>query len=248
MYREKDFRIQTAQSMDDFKSGAKDIFTTFLTLASKQIGVFLGIFFLLLAFSSFIGRYEMLYGGTGMVYGAGASDITIGMKVLYVKIALCLVLAVTSVLAGFRKNYKMMAAGPVLLIAVALLGGVGQAAYEYLSVVPNQYTKEAPYIEKNIASTQKAYGLDKVTIKDFHRPRTLQPGIFRKMKRPSAISPSMTRNQPRTCTIRCRGSETIISSTMWMWTVILLTANIPRYFWERVKWKIRLCRMMLRPG
>ena len=112
MYREKDFRIQTAQSMDDFKSGAKDIFTTFLTLASKQIGVFLGIFFLLLAFSSFIGRYEMLYGGTGMVYGAGASDITIGMKVLYVKIALCLVLAVTSVLAGFRKNYKMMAAGP----------------------------------------------------------------------------------------------------------------------------------------
>lgn len=167
MYREKDFRIQTAQSMDDFKSGAKDIFTTFLTLASKQIGVFLGIFFLLLAFSSFIGRYEMLYGGTGMVYGAGASDITIGMKVLYVKIALCLVLAVTSVLAGFRKNYKMMVAGPVLLIVVALLGGVGQAAYEYLSVVPNQYTKEAPYIEKNIASTQKAYGLDKVTIKDF---------------------------------------------------------------------------------
>lgn len=167
MYREKNFTIQSAQNIYDLKDGAKDIFTTFLTLASKQIGFFLGIFFLLLAFGSFVSRYEMLYGGTGMVYGAGASDLTIGMKVIYVKFVLCFIFAITSIVSGIKKNYKLMAAGPVLMIVVVILGGISQAAYEYLVVVPNQFTKESPYIEKNIASTQHAYGLDKVTIKEF---------------------------------------------------------------------------------
>ena len=167
LYREKDFRIQTVENMYDAADGLKAAGKTFLELASRQIGLFLGIFFLLLAVSAFIDRYEMLYGGTGMVYGAGASDMTIGLKVIYVKIALCVVLAVTSLIAGLKKNYKMMVAGPLCFIAVVILGGLGQLAYEYMVVVPNQYTKEAPYIEKNIASTQKAYGLDKVEVKEF---------------------------------------------------------------------------------
>ncbi|MEG0074551.1 MAG: UPF0182 family protein [Eubacterium sp.] len=167
LYREKDFRIQTAENIDDFKEGAKSIFRTFLELASKQIGAFLSVFFLLMTFGAFMQRYEMLYGGTGMVYGAGASDITIGMNFIYIKIVCYLIAAIVSVFAGFKKKFKLMAIMPISIIAVVLVGGIVQTAYEYLSVVPNQYTKEMPYIEKNITSTQKAYGLDKVEIKDF---------------------------------------------------------------------------------
>lgn len=167
LYREKDFRIQTEENINDPREGLKAVGKTFLDLASKQIGLFLGLFFLLLAFSAFIERYEMLYGGTGMVYGAGASDMTIGLKVIYLKIGLCVVIAITSLIAGFKKNYKMMIGGPLCFVALVIVGGLVQVGYEYAVVVPNQYTKEAPYIEKNISSTQKAYGLDKVEIKEF---------------------------------------------------------------------------------
>ncbi len=111
--------------------------------------------------------FELVYGGTGMVYGAGASDMVIGQKLIYLRIALAVVIAVTSVVAGVRKNYKLLLAGPVVFIAVAVVGVVVQAAYEYIAVVPNQYSAEAPYIEKNIAATRKAYGLDEVVVKDY---------------------------------------------------------------------------------
>ncbi|MDO4289047.1 MAG: UPF0182 family protein [Eubacterium sp.] len=175
LYREKDFRVQTQAGMKDAREDLKALGKAFLDLASRQIGLFLAVFFLLLALGAFIERYGMVYGGTGMVYGAGASDTVIGLKVIYIKIALCAVLAVTSLIAGIKKNYKMMIGGPVCLIALVILGSLGQLAYEYAVVVPNQYTKEAPYIEKNIASTQKAYGLDKVEIKEFSPTQEITP-------------------------------------------------------------------------
>ena len=165
VFREKDFRVQTPENfMDiDFKSVSR----AFLHIASRQIGTFLALFFILLAIGFFIDRYELVYGGTGMVYGAGATDIDVGLKLLYVKIALCLLAAVGSVMAGFKKRFKLLVAGPVLLIVVVFVGGVAQTAYENLVVVPNQFSKEEPYIQMNIDSTRSAYGLDAVEVKEF---------------------------------------------------------------------------------
>lgn len=167
LYREGDDSPRHLFDLADLGDTLKDFGRTFLTLASKQIGIFLGAFFILLALGLVVDLFELVYGGTGMVYGAGASDMVIGQKLIYLRIALAVVIAVTSVVAGVRKNYKLLLAGPVVFIAVAVVGVVVQAAYEYIAVVPNQYSAEAPYIEKNIAATRKAYGLDEVVVKDY---------------------------------------------------------------------------------
>lgn len=165
IFREQDFRVQTPENLIDMD--VKSAFRTFLHLASRQIGSFLAVFFILLAAGLFIDRYEMVYGGTGMVYGAGATDIDVGLKLLYVKIGLCLVAAVGSIMAGFMKKYKLLIAGPVLLILVTLVGGISQGVYEKLVVVPNQFSKEEAYIQMNIDSTRQAYNLDDVEVKEF---------------------------------------------------------------------------------
>lgn len=167
LFLKKDFRIQSTKDMDQVKDQAKSLFRMVLELASLEIGIFLGIFFLLLAGGIIINRFEMVYGGSGMVYGAGAADIAVGMKVRYIGIAICLVAAVLSVVAGIKRSVKLIAAGPIALVGLLVVGGVVQTIYENAVVVPNQFSQEAPYIENNIQSTRQSFGFDTAEIKEF---------------------------------------------------------------------------------
>lgn len=164
---EKNIQFNQDQNLDELKENAKGVFKAFLEIASKQIGIFLGIFFFILALGSVLEAFQLLYSGTGIVVGAGAADIDVGLKVIIIKGVLCLVLAVTSVFAGFKKKYLLMGAGPVLFVVVVIVGGVSQGIYESLIVIPNQFTKEEKYLNNNIQFTQQAYGLTNVETKEF---------------------------------------------------------------------------------
>ena len=164
---EKNIQFNQEQNLDELKENAKSVFKAFLEIASKQIGIFLGIFFFILALGSVLQAFQLLYSGTGIVVGAGAADIDVGLKVIIIKGVLCLVLAVTSVFAGFKKKYLLMGAGPVLFVVVVIVGGVSQSIYESLIVIPNQFTKEEKYLNNNIQFTQQAYGLTNVETKEF---------------------------------------------------------------------------------
>lgn len=167
LYQEKDIQFNKDQDIDQFKENAKGVFKGFFEIASKQIGIFLGVFFIILSLGSVLEAFQLLYSGSGIVVGAGAADIDVGLKFIAIKGVLCLVLAVTSVLAGFKKKYLIMGAGPVLLVVVIIVGGISQGVYESLIVIPNQFTKEEKYLNNNIQYTQKAYDLADVEIKEF---------------------------------------------------------------------------------
>jgi uncharacterized membrane protein (UPF0182 family) len=164
LYRENNY---APRDIPDLFSAVKDFFKTFATLASRQIGVFLAVLFVFLALGRIVALFEMVYGGTGMVYGAGASDIAIGQKLNIVLAVLAIAAGVTAIVAGRRKNFKLMLAGPIAFIGVAVLGAIVQSAYEYVAVVPNQYNQEAPYIQNNIDATRLAYGLDNVEVREY---------------------------------------------------------------------------------
>lgn len=176
MFQEKGFQFTQEQNVDELKDNAKSAFKVFLDIASKQIGIFLGIFFLILALETVLEAFQLLYSTSGIVFGPGAADIDVGLKVIILRGILCLVCAVTSVIGGFRKKYLFMGAGPLVLVAVVILGGVGQGIYESLIVVPNQFTKEEQYIAKNIEFTQKSYGLDNVESKEFSATQEISAG------------------------------------------------------------------------
>ncbi|GAH90642.1 unnamed protein product, partial [marine sediment metagenome] len=60
------------------------------------------------------------------------------------------------------------ALGLVVLIGVSILmGGVYPEIVQRAIVLPNEGTKERPYILNNIEATRLAYGLDKIREEEF---------------------------------------------------------------------------------
>ena len=168
LYRESDYDSYQIQRPEDVGILLRELGSSYLDVAVRQIGVFLGVFFLMMALGRVVALLELVYGGSGMVYGAGASDMAVGQKFIVVEIALCVVLSVLSFIGGKKRvPYKKLALGPVILVAVLVVGALVQAGYEYAVVVPNQYTQESKYIDKNIAATRSAYGLNNVVVKEY---------------------------------------------------------------------------------
>ncbi|NTW72500.1 MAG: UPF0182 family protein [Eubacteriaceae bacterium] len=149
------------------KEEMKDFFIKFGQLTSKQIGIFAAIFFLLLSFDYYIRTFTILYSPSSISFGAGYTDIAVKLNLYRIQTVLCIAAAVLAVLAGFRKKFKLMLLGPIVLIAVSLIGGVAAFGLENYIVAPNQYDKEEPYLKKHIQYTQLAYGLDNVENKEF---------------------------------------------------------------------------------
>ena len=55
----------------------------------------------------------------------------------------------------------------LLVLSAVLIGGVYPALVEQFQVKPNQQAKEAPYIERNIEATRKAYGVEDTQVEEY---------------------------------------------------------------------------------
>ncbi|CAM5462258.1 hypothetical protein SVIOM74S_08764 [Streptomyces violarus] len=55
---------------------------------------------------------------------------------------------------------------PMVLSAI-LIGGLYPAIVQKFQVQPNEQAKEAPYVEKNLEATRKAYGIDGTKVTDY---------------------------------------------------------------------------------
>ncbi|MFZ7133759.1 MAG: UPF0182 family protein [Eubacteriales bacterium] len=160
---------------ENIKTSIKDVILSFGNFASKQIGIFLGIFFVLSAFNYYIKAFTLLYSTNGIAYGASYTDITITLPLYRVLMVLSLILAVASVIFGLRKKFKLLAVTPVILIIVSFAGGIISVAVDNFIVAPNQFSKEEPYLVNNIEYTQKAYDIQDVETADFSANESITP-------------------------------------------------------------------------
>ncbi len=153
----------------DFKSGfgILGIAKRFILAISKPLSLYIGTFFLLLTVGLILRRFEFVYGGTGMVYGAGAADITIGLNVLTLATVLSALSALFTYASALLKRKYLLVLPPLLMAGLLFSGTLLQSAYQYAFVNPDQFSKEQKYLEKNIHATRESYGLDRVEIKEF---------------------------------------------------------------------------------
>ena len=136
--------------------------------ASRHLMVLGGIVFLLFAWRARLGMYDLVYAPSGLVYGAGYTDIHVGWPVLWIQLALCAITAI-AFFAGAPKGQIRPAAYAVGgVLGVAILGGLATPllVQRYL-VAPSELEKEEPYIARNIKFTRQAYGLDRFDERDF---------------------------------------------------------------------------------
>ena len=138
-----------------------------LALASRQIMILSGVFFLMVASNFFLKQYSLLYSHTGVLYGAGFTDINVSLWEYRILIALSLVSIVTVVLGIKQKKYKLALSVPVLMILVTILGTGLSTVVQNFIVSPDEINKESQYLQNNITFTQKAYDLNNIVIKDF---------------------------------------------------------------------------------
>jgi len=144
-----------------------DNFKELIHIASNQLTVLGVIFFLMVGSNFFIRQFELLYSHTGVLYGAGFTDINVTLWVYRAMIVLSVAAAIGFAIGIKRKKFKMVFAVPIIMIILGALGTGASMLVQNLVVSPDEITKESPYLKNNIQFTNYAYDLQSVTVKNF---------------------------------------------------------------------------------
>ncbi|WP_337999120.1 UPF0182 family protein [Desulfofalx alkaliphila] len=138
------------------------------TQARIHLSALAALYFVFKAIDFFLSRYMLLFSETGVIYGAGYTDINVNLLALTV-LAVLSVLTALVILVNIRlRRFNLVMYSVVGLIVTAIiLTGVVPSLVERFVVVPNQFHREEPYIAHNIEFTRAAYNLDKIEVASF---------------------------------------------------------------------------------
>ncbi|PYU78765.1 MAG: membrane protein, partial [Acidobacteria bacterium] len=141
---------------------------TYVTLPWRGLTVTFAFLLLILAVRVYLGRFEQLFDGHTIFAGVTYSDAHImlpGMLAVCAALILGAVIASANAVRVPRGRWIAAAILPAALCYVSLL-----VVAWYVSsfiVKPNELVREQPYITHNIELTRQAYGLDRVSQREF---------------------------------------------------------------------------------
>lgn len=135
--------------------------------ATRLLSLLLGLFFLVKAFGYWLGRYELLLGPGGAVFGAGYTATHVRLPFQWLLAVVAFGAAALS-LANLRSlGWRLPIAGIVGLFATSVASAVLPDVYQRLRVRPDELRLEKPYIERNVQMTRLAYGLEDIATRPF---------------------------------------------------------------------------------
>jgi uncharacterized membrane protein (UPF0182 family) len=112
--------------------------------------------------------YELLYSTRGAAFGAGHTDVNATLPALRVMTATTVLAVVLCVIQMRRPGLRLAAAGVIVWAAGSALALTAYpAAVQRFRVVPSEFAAERPYLERTIAATNHAYGLDRIEERPF---------------------------------------------------------------------------------
>lgn len=131
------------------------------------------ILFLAFAFYNYLEIPNLLYSNSGLIAGAGYTDLNANLPILYIQIVIAIIAAALFVASiwMFKNRLMLLGGGAYLLIFIASL--IYPSILQRLSVAPNEFVKETPYIEHNISATRRAFGLNQIVEREFSGENTL---------------------------------------------------------------------------
>ena len=130
--------------------------------ARRHLSMLVGVFLLLLATAAWMDQAEHLIQPSAVIYGPGYSDINGRMPAALLLAAVCVIGAVLAALQAFSPRNWPIPTAIALYIVVAVGGEVYSTALQRFVVSPNEQTRESQFIQHNIDSTRRAFGLDVV--------------------------------------------------------------------------------------
>lgn len=149
----------------------------------NQILFLLSLIFLLLAWNSILDRYRLMYSSTGVVYGAGYTDVHFRIPAFWVSAAVFFILSIVTFISSistavknsfFGYNGRSQNRGIILSgIAAGLLilfRWIIPWFVQAFIVNPNELALELPFLKNNITFTQLGFKVDTGTIKQRSYP------------------------------------------------------------------------------
>jgi len=138
------------------------------TPVKMHLSLLIGFILILKSWQYWLNAFKILYSTRAVIYGAGYADVHATLFALRVLMVLALVCAALFFVTARKENWKLPALGLAVLVGVSiLLGGIYPTIIQSAVVLPNEGTKERPYILNNIEATRVAYGLDKIKEEEF---------------------------------------------------------------------------------
>ena len=137
--------------------------------------------FVVKAWGYSLDRYEVLFSPGGASFGASYVDVNATLPALNVMIALAGLAAIACLAQMRRPGLRLALSAVVLWIAGSILGLTAfPAAVQRFRVVPNEQVAEKPFIERTIAFTTRAYGLDRIEERPFPAHEELTAAVLQK--------------------------------------------------------------------
>ena len=141
--------------------------------ATGHLSVLLGIFVALKAVAYWLDRYGLAVKSsdfkatdswTGLRY-VDANAYLPAKTILFCIAVICALLFFATI---WRRTWQLPVIGfGLMVLSAILIGGLYPAIVQKFQVQPNEQAKEAPYVEKNLEATRKAYGIDGTKVTDY---------------------------------------------------------------------------------
>ncbi|MGB3292750.1 MAG: UPF0182 family protein [Phormidesmis sp.] len=173
----------------------------FLTGPAKtHLCVLLSAIALVAAIGYWLARYDLLYSVSGVVFGAGYTDVNARLHAYSILGIVTLVVAALFMASLWRQGFSLPVTSVGLYLAVLLVvGGLYPWLQQSIVVEPNELDKETPFIAHNLDFTRRAYGLTNVQREDFAVEDTLNAA-------------ALDQNAGTLDNIRLWGYETLLST------------------------------------
>ena len=136
--------------------------------ARAHIGITLAVFLLLQGVNFWLNRYRTTQSQTGNWAGALYTDVNAVIPTSAILAVTAVIVAGLFVWTVVSGRWRLSLIGTAVLVITALVVGT---AYPFIvqeyQVKPSERTLESQYIERNIAMTREAYGLDDVEVTNY---------------------------------------------------------------------------------
>src|SRR5699024_4929931 len=140
--------------------------------AQLQLGVTLAVIGLLLAGNHLLAPYETLLTNkvnlfqSSVVEGLSYTDRMVNIPKEYVLAFVAVIGAIWMIVALVRGKLQAMLLPIIVYVGLAIVGQGASVLVQNFIVSPNEFSKESPYLEHNLAYTRQAYDLDKIETKE----------------------------------------------------------------------------------
>jgi uncharacterized membrane protein (UPF0182 family) len=130
--------------------------------AFAHLSVLLAGLALVLAASSILDRYDLLFSHNGYVWGAGYTDVNVRAGLAIFRVVLAVLLAIGLVANVVPKRPAVLVAAVGVWLAAALISSIYPALVQRVAVGPSELSQESPYISREIQYTRNAFALNGV--------------------------------------------------------------------------------------